>query len=547
MLFMKKVSRLLEEIQTMRRAIFVGTTISLLVSVAGVLQGQAAPNQAQQNQERVVRRADPLPPVMPVDDRYLEWPLPANDKAYGSIDGRHLKTYVNDLTAIPERYRDQGHQFWGRITGSSADTESQQYLIGKLKAAGVSDIRVDTINLPPQWTPTSWSVVATSGSNTVTLKTAQPMLSTSATPPEGLDLEVAYVGLGSESDYIGKDVRGKAVFIYSATHNHQQSTALTERATLRAEKMGAAAIFVDMSLPGNITWELYTTGTHVPTFLTGLEDGLAIRSLVEKSPGTAPHVKIKLATEMVPNEKTATIWATLPGRSSEKIYLITHRDGFFQGASDNGSGMATMLGLAEYFGKMPKEKRGRTIVFVSTTGHHGNGDNGKPHVSVSSQWIAYHHKELFDDKTALIVNLEHTVNAETYYYLAGPKLQLSNSSQEALVWFVHGSSLLQKIFYTDLREFGVPTYLDADTVPYGEMADFFQYAPSVQVTNMGAVSHSDHETADLIPWTGLQAITRAYAKVITDLDTKTIKELESTNAAKDALSPPGHDNGIPKE
>jgi hypothetical protein len=249
---------------------------------------------------------------------------------------------------------------------------------------------------------------------------------------------------------------------------------------------------------------------------------------------------------MVPNEKTATIWATLPGQTNEKMYVLAHRDGFFDGAADNASGMATMLGLAEYFAKVPKAKRHRTIVFVSTTGHHGNGDNGHPHVSVSSEWIAYHHKEVFQD-TALLINLEHTANAETYYYLAQPRMQLSNSTQEALVWFVNGSPTLQKIFYSDLREFGVPTYLDADNVPYGEMADFFQYAPSVQVTNMGAFSHSDHETAALIPWTGLEAVTRAYAKILTDVDAAPIKELQSPTAAADALTPPGHDNGTPKE
>lgn len=524
------------------------TILGFAVAAGFLAAGVATFHGQDQTQERVVRRSEPLPPVLSVDDRYLEWPLAAKDQQYGSIDGRRLKTYVVDLAVIPERYRDQGHQFWGRITGSSADTESQQYLIGKLKADGITDIRVQNIDLPPQWNPTSWKVTATGGDKTVVLKTAQPMLSTQATPAGGLDLDVAYVGLGSDSDYLGKDVKGKAVFIYSAAHNHQQATALTERATLRAEKNGAAAIFIDMSLPGNITWELYNTGTKVPTFMTGLEDGLAVRQMVEKAgTGPAPKVHIDLNVEMVPNEKTATIWATLPGQTDEKIFLITHRDGFFDGAADNGSGMATMLGLADYFSKVPKAQRRRTIVFVSTTGHHGNGDNGHPHVSVSSQWIAYHHKEVFGNNTALIINLEHTANASTYYYLAGNRMQLSNSTMEAEVWFVHGSPLLQKLFYSDLREFGVPTYLDADNTPYGEMADYFQYAPSVQITNMGAYSHTDHETPEVIPWTGLEAVTRAYAKFLTDTNAYSIKDLQSANAERDALSPPGHDNGTPKE
>ena len=51
----------------------------------------------------------------------LVLPLSAGD-SYSSIDGTHLKRYVEDLAAMSRRYRDNGHpQFWGRITGTEAD------------------------------------------------------------------------------------------------------------------------------------------------------------------------------------------------------------------------------------------------------------------------------------------------------------------------------------------------------------------------------------------------------------------------------------------
>jgi Zn-dependent M28 family amino/carboxypeptidase len=58
----------------------------------------------------------------------------------------------------------------------------------------------------------------------------------------------------------------------------------------------------------------------------------------------------------VPNLKTATVWGSLPGSSDETIFVVAHRDGWFEGANDNASGVATMLGLAEYFAKMPRAK-----------------------------------------------------------------------------------------------------------------------------------------------------------------------------------------------
>lgn len=459
-----------------------------------------------------------------LDDSYLEWPLPANDKQYGSIDGRELKGYVAELVAIPEKFRDQGHQFWGRITGSSADQETQDWIVAHLKAAGVSDVRVQPLDTPPQWTPTSWSVTATGDGKTMTLVSAQPMLSTQATPPDGLDLPAMYVGLGSEEELRDKDLKGKAVFIYSATRNHQNTSAVSEGAIRRVDGKGAAAIFTIFAMPGNVKVEFYNQGTHVPTFQVGQQDGYAVRDMILHSPeNDPPHVKINLQTAMQP-AKTANIWGTLPGTTDENVYIIAHRDGFFDGASDDGTGMASLIGLAEYFAKIPKEQRHRSIIFLATTGHHGNGIDGKPHVTLSGVWIIDHHAELFA-KTALLINLEHTATSVVEDYLPNSQ-RVANSTAEPLFWFVRGSTKLEELCYDAYREFGVPIYEQPDPTPYGEIDGFTQFAPSIQLTNMGTYSHTDHETLDVIPWTGLESVGRAYAKIITEIDTIPIKDLQ---------------------
>jgi hypothetical protein len=90
----------------------------------------------------------------------LEFPMSAGD-SFASIDGAHLKRYVEDLAAMSRRYRDNGHpQFWGRIIGTEADAENGRWLIEKLKAIGLSDVREQPFDLPPQWMPQSWSVSA---------------------------------------------------------------------------------------------------------------------------------------------------------------------------------------------------------------------------------------------------------------------------------------------------------------------------------------------------------------------------------------------------
>src|SRR5689334_9853990 len=78
-------------------------------------------------QPAVPRLPAPEPARAPysLDDALLQWPLPADGRAYADIDGKRLHRYVVDQAAISRRYRDQGHpQFWGRITGTSGDGES---------------------------------------------------------------------------------------------------------------------------------------------------------------------------------------------------------------------------------------------------------------------------------------------------------------------------------------------------------------------------------------------------------------------------------------
>src|SRR5437762_10596656 len=69
----------------------------------------------------------------------------AGEQAYGRIDGKHLHRYVEEQAAISRRYLDQGHpKFWGRIIGTSADTESAEWLANKFKAVDRKSKRLNS-------------------------------------------------------------------------------------------------------------------------------------------------------------------------------------------------------------------------------------------------------------------------------------------------------------------------------------------------------------------------------------------------------------------
>jgi hypothetical protein len=472
------------------------------------------------------------PPIYNLPDDLLEWPLPANDRAYGAIDGKRIHTYVEDLAAISRRYRDSGHpQFWGRIIGTQADADTAQWVLDKFTKAGLSDVHIQPFDLPPQWMPQSWDITATGGAGqTLHLDTAQPAYQTPPTPAGGLDLEAVYMGTGSEAEYFGKDVKGKAVFLFSMPlPGSWRHTDTAEDALRRAESKGAAAIFTVIALPGNVRTQLYPTRTNVPTFSMGMNDGYAMRDLIGKAGASnPPHVKVKLDVQMTPNMKTGTVWGTLPGTTDEKIVVIAHRDGWFESGSDNASGVATMVGLAEYFAKIPKAQRRRTIIFMGTTGHHNGGN-------MSGNWLLSHRDTIFDAKTAMLINCEHTATLQTY--LLGEAIREANTAT-GMLWYAGGPRRpkLEKVAVDAFKEFGVATYATPEVAaPGGEMSGLWPYVAGVQASDYNMYFHSDQEGPDKVPWTGLQAIVRAYAKIIDGANTLDLSDL---------VRPPEPPNGV---
>ena len=440
--------------------------------------------------------------------------LAPSEQAYAAIDGTHLMQYVNDMTAISRRYRDHGHaQFWGRIIGTDADAENAQWMLDKFKQLGLADVHQQVFDLPPQWMPKSWSVTASGGGKTLEVATAQPTYQAVATSGDGLDVEAVYVGLGSDAELnMAKDLRGKAVLFYSIDLASRH-VGVADNAIRRIEERGAAAILVAQGLPGNMKTQFYPVNSKVPTFSIGQQDGFKLRDLIAASGSTPARMKIRLDVDMTPNLKSSTVWGSLPGTTDETIFVIAHRDGWFEGANDNAAGVATMVGLAEYFAKIPQSQRRRTINFLGTTGHHNSG-------AQSGTWLSQH-PEVFA-KTVLLLNAEHTGAVLTSHTSA----RNGNSSGIA-TWFA-GSPRLSEIVIKALDAFEVPTYPQSAPTPAGEIGRYYQFAPAMQVMTSGFVWHSDEEKAETISSAGLAAITRTYAKVMTDVNAVDLKDLRTS-------------------
>src|SRR5687767_7292665 len=144
----------------------------LAVYIAPGQRGSAQQAASAPQPGAVTPRAELYPRL---EDSFLQWPLPAGAERYGAIDGKRMHQDVVEQALISRRYRDNVHpKFWGRITGTSSDHESAEWLAAKFKTAGLADVRIQPLNLEPQWMPQTWDVVVTGAGKTVRLESAQP-------------------------------------------------------------------------------------------------------------------------------------------------------------------------------------------------------------------------------------------------------------------------------------------------------------------------------------------------------------------------------------
>ena len=100
------------------------------------------------------------------------------------------------------------------------------------------------------------------------------------------------------------------------------------------------------------------------------------------------------------------------------------------------------------------------------------------------------------------------------------------------MWYVGGSRALEEIVLGAYRSFGVPIYDRGERGAAGEIGRIQNLAPSMQLIDTGLYWHSDKETPEIIPANGLAATTRAYAKIISDVNGLDLKDLQRPAATK---------------
>ncbi|TFF88854.1 MAG: M28 family peptidase, partial [Promethearchaeota archaeon] len=92
-----------------------------------------------------------------------------------------------------------------------------------------------------------------------------------------------------------------------------------------------------------------------------------------------------------------------PGKSDEYVMITSHHDAPFQGAVEDGAGVAQVFAQIKTWSSVPKESRKRSIIFVIDAGHF--------YGSLGGHSFARNHMDLMK-KVKILITLEHLAARE---------------------------------------------------------------------------------------------------------------------------------------
>ncbi|HXI32281.1 MAG TPA: M28 family metallopeptidase, partial [Vicinamibacterales bacterium] len=330
--------------------------------------------------------------------RFVEWAAAVSALAAAAPARARLAAAAIDDRAtgfrpelLPSQKAVWDHQVWmaklgPKYTGNKAHTTFVEFLATEFKAAGCEIVR-DSYRLP-RWEARRWEITVEPASGAPFKAPVTSYFPYSGqTGPTGV--AAPFVFAGTSPNFSLESLRGKIALIDFATATREWSRLYkpwgvhpageTFPAAYRParggvndltqfHKAGAVAVvlaWTDIS-DANAA-DQYTPFSRPPQGIPGLYVGRETGARLKALAAAGATATVVLEADVFPDTPTDTIIATLPGASADEIVIVnTHTDGP-NATEENGA--LGILALAQYFAKIPKSQRRRTLVFPLTSGH----------------------------------------------------------------------------------------------------------------------------------------------------------------------------------
>ena len=459
--------------------------------------------------------------------------VPAGEAEYVELDGAAIRADLETIVQFSRRSRERREvgagQLWGRITGFESSRDTIAWAVAEFRAAGIEDVELQPFDQDAGaafWLPLSWELrlvadpVFGPGSEDIVLTTAMP-LAPSALPAEGLAAPLVHVGLGSAAELAHIDVRGKV----AVQHVTPQAHLVFERAPAvpRAQALferGAVAVINVLDLPGNQRARDFSN-CGGPCFNLGGRDGVFLETVMDRAAQAGVldqvGVQINLETEQRSGLSAHNGVAIIAGDPAvdETIIINAHADAWFDGAGDNGDGLAVLVALARHFASGAYRPR-RTLAFVASAGHHSPGMNGPRNFVAMNPELAA--------GAVLALNIEHVaqrnISPARSLFEDGYREYVTDSAEAPIVAGVSNASpFLVDLFGQGVERYGTNFVSGSSTMASGEGGGYRSLGVAI-VTTMQAppLYHTSGEVPEVISTPGLERIARFLAFFIKQAD-----------------------------
>lgn len=294
-------------------------------------------------------------------------------------------------------------QMGARRPGTPAGMQAQKYVKAKLESFGLDSVEI----LPSKsvlWSCRSHSLTVDGKSipsyyMTDTLNNGT--FGTFRTDQRCNNTEIIYVGDGKPADFKNVDVKGKIVMsevkfteikysmtkpfstlFYDPDKTFEPGESLVNPYSANtfpynyynAMKNGAAGFvgiltdYIDSNEFNNENYAYMGGNMALPGLWVTRKDGELIKSMLKKG---ICNASMEMTVDIRQVDAGAVI-GILKGKSDETIMVQSHYDSSTPGGAEDASGTAVVLALADFYSKLSKGRRSRTLMFVLMDTHFGD-------------------------------------------------------------------------------------------------------------------------------------------------------------------------------
>lgn len=474
-----------------------------------------------------------LPHAVPViiGPRVVPATVPAGEGGSPELEAAQI---FEDLRAIVDFSRDSRlrrevgeGQLWGRITGFPSSARTIEWATRKFRDAGIERVELQSFQQSGNaslWLPLSWEVRLLGdpafgpGSADLVLESAMP-LSPSEIPGGTLTAPLFYVSNATPAELEGVDVSGKVVLQTVIPQGHM----VFERGPTvsRAQDLmdrGAVAVLNAVHLPGNERSRDFSN-CGGPCFNLGGRDGFFLEKLLsaatEAGVADRARVSLTLRAQAFSGLEAVNGIAVIPGSASEDaIVLNAHADAWFDGAGDNGDGLAVLVALARHFAA-PENRLERTLVFVASAGHHTPGLNGPGNFIAMNPDLARN--------AVLVINIEHVaqrnISPARSVFPDGYREYIADSGEAPIVAGVtNRSPFIEEVLQEGVARYGVNLVSEGSAMSSGETGGYGPLGVArVTVMQAPPLYHTSGEVLDVVSAPGLERAARFFAYFLKEM------------------------------